>query len=414
MVRAVTFETLSAPEHTRNPFPLWRQLRHEQPLFYDPVGERWLLTRYDDVAAVLRDPQTYSTRTYQDRFRAVLGVTLAELDGPPHARLRAIAAPSLTGKRLVPLLPQLRASADRLIDAFASRDHADLVAEFTRHLPVAVITVLLGLPPTDHSFLLRIANAMVNGLEDVEPGRSRAMRAREELQQYLVPIIADRRASPRDDLVSSIVQARPEGRALSHEEVTSYIAFLLAAGGATADTALGNFWWNLLCHPEYLERVRHDPILMHAAFSETMRRDGAIVYEDRMTNCEVEWYGRTLPADSTILVCLGSANTDETVFEEPEVFKPERDDLLKSLEHKSGYRKGGVAGHLGFGLGAHFCMGYQLAREEIVSATQALLDRLEDLRWAVDDIQPLEVSFFVRTVQSLPVRFTRRTPVAPG
>lgn len=412
MVRALAFDALHAPElerdYERNPFPLWRYLRQEQPLLYDSREDRWLLTRYDDVVGILADPQTYSTRTYQDRFRAVLGQTLAELDGPPHARLRAIASPALTGQHVVRLRPLLRAAADELIDGLAPRGAADLVADFSRHLPVMVIMVLLGLPTNDHAFVLRIAGTMVGGLEDVEPRRSRAMAARAELAAYLQPIVAQRRAMPADDLISHIVRAQPDGRPLSHDEIVSYIAFLLAAGGATADTALANFWWNLLSHPEYLPRVQADPDLMQAAFSESMRRDGSIVYEDRLTNRPVELYGRTLPVNSTVVVCLGSANTDERVFGSPEAFVPERADLLKSLEHKSGYRQDGVAGHLGFGLGAHFCMGYQLARAEIVVATEALLNRVADLTWNVDAIPPLEIEFFVRTVPTLPVRFRTR------
>jgi cytochrome P450 len=112
-------------------------------------------------------------------------------------------------------------------------------------------------------------------------------------------------------------------------------------------------------------------------------------------------------------VCLGSANTDDTVFRQPEAFNPERLDLLKSVEHKSGFRTDAVAGHLGFGLGAHFCMGYQLARAEIVTATEALLDRVADLTWDVDEVPALEIDFFVRTVPSLPVRFTARPSVQP-
>jgi cytochrome P450 len=165
--------------------------------------------------------------------------------------------------------------------------------------------------------------------------------------------------------------------------------------------AVRNFWWALLTEQDELRRCRDDRDRIDRAFSESLRRDGPIVYEDRRTNVEVEWYGTVIPADTDILVCLGSANTDDSVFADPEVFDPDRTDLLMGVERKPGHRADGVSGHLAFGLGSHFCMGYQLARVEVVAATEQLLVPLGDVR--IVEPQTPQITWYERTIQQLPV-----------
>ncbi|MBI5089899.1 MAG: cytochrome P450 [Actinobacteria bacterium] len=397
----VTAAVLRSEEYLVDPFPVWRRMRDDHPLFYDDIAQRWILTRYDDVVSVLGNPQVYSARTYQERFRPVFGRTLAELDGPRHIRERTIVAPAFVGKSLEGYRPFIESSIAHLAHSLEGRDSFDLVDTVTSRLPLHVISALLGFPDDDTDFLFEVGNDVLAGLADVPELRAAGRAAHLRLAEHLGPFIADRREHPAADLISKVVHAEADGERLTHDEICSFISFLLAAGGPTTDMAVRNFWWALLADPTLLERCRDDHDFVDRAFSESLRRDGPIVYEDRRTNVEVEWYGTVIPADTDILVCLGSANTDDSVFARPEEFDPDRPDLLMGVERKPGYRHEGVAGHLAFGLGSHFCMGYQLARVEVVTATEQLLVPLGDVRLAEPQVP--RITWFERTVHALPV-----------
>lgn len=400
----LTAATLRDERYLLDPFPVWRRMRDDQPLFYDDIAKRWILTRYDDVVAVLRDPAVYSARTYQERFRPVFGRTLAELDGPRHIRERTIVAPAFVGKSLEGYRPFIEASVAQLAAGLRGRTSFDLIETVTSRLPLLVISALLGFPAEDTDFLFEIGHDVLEGLADEPELRAKGAAAHRRLAEHLAPIISDRRDQPSTDLISRVVHGEAQGERLTHDEICSFISFLLAAGGPTTDMAVRNFWWALLSEPDELRRCRDDHERIDRAFSESLRRDGPIVYEDRRTNVEVEWYGTVIPADTDILVCLGSANTDDSVFSNPESFDPDRTDLLMGVERKSGYRDDKMAGHLAFGLGSHFCMGYQLARVEVVAATEQLLVPLGDVRLAQPQ-QP-RITWYERTVHQLPVEMS--------
>jgi len=393
---------LRSEEFMRDPFPIWRRLRDEQPLFWDEPSGMWLLTRYDDVMKVLGDGSVYSARTYQERFRPVFGRTLAELDGPRHIRERTIVAPAFVGKALESYRPLIAAAVERLRVSLAGVGELDLVPTVTSRLPLGTISNLLGFDEDKLDMLYEVGTTMLAGLGGTPDAQARARDAHLRLAGHLEPLIEDRSANPRNDLISKIVGAEVEGDSLSREEICSFISFLLAAGGPTTDMAIRNFWWALLEDPAHLEACRSGEEWIHRAFSESLRRDPAIVYEDRRTNVETEWYGRTIPADSDVMVCLGSANTDDRVFGDAETFDPERTDLLFGVERKYGIKENGVAGHMAFGLGSHFCMGYQLARAEVVAATANLLLELPSPRLRAP--QEFRINFYERTVPALPIR----------
>lgn len=397
----VTSATLRTEDYRSDPFPVWRRMRDDHPLFFDDIAQRWILTRYDDVMTVLGDPQVYSARTYQERFRPVFGRTLAELDGPQHIRERTIVAPAFVGKSLDGYRPFIEGQVAHLARTVAGRERFDLVDTVTSQLPLRVISALLGFPEEDVKLLFEVGNDVLAGLADLPELRTAGAAAHRRLARHLEPVIADRRERPRADLISKIVHAESNGEHLADEEICSFISFLLAAGGPTTDMAIRNFWWALLTQPNELDACRCDPERIQRAFSESLRRDGPIVYEDRRTNVDVEWYGTLIPADTDILVCLGSANTDDSVFNNPDTFDPDRADLLMGTERKPGHRISGIAGHLAFGLGSHFCMGYQLARVEVVTATEQLLCALGNV--SLSSPQTPRINWFERTVSTLPV-----------
>ncbi|MHB1090358.1 MAG: cytochrome P450 [Ilumatobacteraceae bacterium] len=401
MTQEITPEIFATDSYSKNPFPIWRQMRHEQPLFYNAASNHWMLTRYDDVMTVLRDYQTYSTRTYINRFRPIFGRTLAELDGPRHIRERTIVAPAFVGKNLDGYRPFIARSIDRLAENIKKSQNVDLVKSMTNLLPLTVIASLLGIPEQDDEFVFVVGNSILAAIGNTPEFVDRGAKAHQEFSAYLAPIIAQRREKPTDDLISRIVHGEAEGQRLTQDEICSFISFLLVAGGPTTDTAIANFWWNLLSDREQLEECRNSPERIGKAFSESLRRDGPIINEDRMTNVETEWHGVTIPANSVIVICLGSANTDDSIFAEAETFNPDRTDLLMGIERKGGFHENGVAGHMAFGMGSHFCMGYQLARAEAEMATEQFLTAIPNIRLTAEQ-QPM-ARFFDRFVSTLPV-----------
>ncbi len=404
-VTPITSADLRTAAYDRDPFPVWRRLREDHPCFYDEAADRWVLSRYHDVVAVLRDPETYSARTYQERFRPVFGRTLAELDGPRHIRERTIVAPAFVGRSLDGYRPFIDDAVDALAEPLRGRGSFDLVASMTGLLPLTVIASLLGFPEADTPLLFEVGTAILEGLGDDPALRAAGNAAHRRLAAHLAPLMDARREQPTADLISKVVHAEAGGERLTDDEIHSFISFLLVAGGPTTDMAIGNFWWALLTEPGLLDSCRRDDGAdderIQRAFSESLRRDGPIIYEDRRTNVEVEWYGTVIPADSNVLVCIGAANHDDSVFADPATFDPDRTDLLMGVERKPGFHEHGVSGHLAFGLGSHFCMGYQLARAEAVAATSRFLLRLPSPRLAVDDAPT--INWYERRVHQLPV-----------
>lgn len=396
-------EDLHGPSYFRDPFPVWKQLRHEQPLFHDTVDDRWLLTRYDDVVRVFRDPTTYSTLPYERIFTDVIGRTMVQMDGADHDVRRQIVAPELVGQKLERnFQPLIEENVASLIARFPASGPFDLIDRFTSRLPLLVIASILGLPVRDHELLYSVTGRVIAALSGEEPARSLGIRAHGELAAHVDALIDERTAEPGIDLISGIAHGRTEaGERLSREEIASFISLLLVAGGETTDRAMANFWYVLMQHPDALHALQQDPGLVDPAFTEFMRRDGVVVYEDRELRADVEWHGQTIGAGKIVRVALISANNDETVFADPRRFDVRRGDLRLGKESRAGSRAEGVASHLGFGLGKHFCIGYQLARAEIVTGIRQLLDALPRPRLASGSVPKLEIDWFHRRLDQL-------------
>lgn len=402
---AIDAADLHTQAYFQDPFPTWERLRHDQPLLHDTVDDRWLLTRYDDVATVFREHTVYSTRPYERIFTEVIGPTMVQMDGDDHDVRRAIVAPVLVGRQLTThyggLVEQV---VDALVASLPARGTVDLMAGLTRPLPLKVVATILGMGADDDGYLAEVTAKVIGALSGEEPGRSVGVQAHAGFTAHIDGLIEERSETPGTDLISAISHGRTEsGERLSRQEIASFIALMMVAGGETTDRGLANFLAILLQHPDVLEQVRADSDLLDAAFSEFMRRDGVVVYEDRELNEAVTWYGQTIPAGAIVRVALISANNDETVFADPRRFDLRRPDLRLGKESRAGGRIDGVANHLGFGLGKHFCIGYQLARMEIVTATRRLLERYPDLRLASGAEPRLTIDWFHRYVDRLVV-----------
>jgi pulcherriminic acid synthase len=332
---------------------------------------------------------------YAKTLGVVFGPTMLQYDGREHVVRRTIIAPELVGKRLDGYRVLIERNAEKLIARMrdrAGRDgEVDLVADFCTWLPVQVICDMLGLPEQDMPFFHDCYQKMMAGLSAYQPAlRDAGIAAAQAFKRYCAPVVEERKRNPGHDFISRILTSEVDGEQLSNEEVEAFLALLLTAGGETTDKAMSGMWACLLADEDQLAQVKADPELLDPAFGETMRHSFPILGQQRFSIVDVEVAGVTIPAGSNVNISIGSANNDPDVFHEPRRFDLNRPDLWRAKELRRGYDDGTTFGHLGFGLGKHFCPGYEMARLEAVVAGQYLLDAFPDIRLAPGaDVHPV-------------------------
>ncbi|MFN8623338.1 MAG: cytochrome P450 [Chloroflexota bacterium] len=393
-------DLLHTAAYAADPFPAWERLRHDAPIWFDPVADRWIVSRYDDVVAVLRDSATYGVARPYRRFSDQIGPTLVNLDGPPHRVRRTIVAPEVSGQRLAAHLPRIAERAADEVNAWPATGRVDALTTLCARLPSLVIAELLGLADGDHGFFAACSEAILAGLGGDPEVAARGRDAHRALAAHFDPAIDRAETTPGPDLISGIATAVVDGHRLTREEIGSMISLILVAGGETTGLAIANLWATLLADPEEVAALRADPARLDAVLSEAMRLNGAVIAEDRQVNVDAEWYGVTVPAGATIRALMGSANHDETRFRDPARFDPDRADLHRGKESRpAGQDPDGRWGHVTFGAGDHFCLGYQLGRAEMAAATTALLDRYADVRLAAPPDLRVEMALMRRVTR---------------
>ena len=372
----------------RDPFPLYRRLRDHHPIFHDRFHNRWVLSRYWDIDEAFQDNQSYDRAVYKPdgpyKFGSthVFGPNILEYgNSPQHRWLRNIVAGQFVGAKLQDFLPMIEQICDEVIARFRDDREVELVSQFTSQVPIRVISNMLGLPREDEDTFVGWYQALIAGLGFGGKHLARGIKARNEMWSYLDPLIEHRSRQPGDDLLSRIVTAELEGQRMSSDEIKGFVALLLAAGGDTTDKAMANMWYHLIyTRPDQYADVQADPELWNNVFTEMMRYDPVVHAQFRHTTREVEIYDRVIPERAGVILYLGAGNRDERVFEDPDTFDIHRDDLHMGRENRSGRYKDGKPGHLGFGIGQHFCMGYAMARQEAMIACSKLMETLGTLR----------------------------------
>lgn len=367
------------PEFRRDPYPVYARLRREAPVYRSRVLGGWLLTRHRDIVSVLGDPRFSVDRRQADLFRKFnpfdsLAPEFAEaiyrnllmLDAPDHTRLRKLVVKAFTPRMVERLRGRIETLVDELLDAVEPRGEMDLVRDFAYPLPIIVIAEMLGLPAEDRDQLKVWSDEVATLLDPLQA--ENGMRGVEDaffgLKAYLDPIFADRRASPRDDLISGLVAVREGSDALSDAELLSLCTILLAAGHETTTSLIGNAVVALLKHPEQRRQLAEAPELRRAAVEEFLRYDSPVQLTDRVAREDLEIDGRKVRKGVLVGLILGAANRDPEVFAEPDTLRFDRGDIP----------------HLAFSHGAHFCLGAQLARLETQIAIGKLLERFPDFR----------------------------------
>ena len=399
-----TPETLHEQAYFDDPWPVWERLRHEQPLFHDTVADRWLLTRHDDVAAVFADHETYSTKPYKRIFSDVIGPTMVEMDGADHDIRRAIVAPELVGRKLqANYLGLIDSVVDELIAALPDGPRLDLIGSFSGPLPLKVVATVLGMQPGEDAHLKSTTDRIIAALAGEEPALSQGIAAHRALAGHIDGLIEERMAAPGRDLISGIAHGRTEaGERLSRAEIASFISLLLVAGGETTDRGLANFWYILL-QPSRRPRAR-DARTPPASTPRSASSCAATAWSSMRTARSSGTSNGTGGSCPRVRSCASRSRRRTTTRRSSPIRAASTSSGRTSIsgkEHRSGIRTEGVAGHLGFGLGKHFCIGYQLARAEILAGTRRLLEHLREPRLARDPEPHLAIRWMHRYVDRL-------------
>lgn len=388
------FEDFAAGD-VRDPHTELARLRREEPVQRLEIpgipGEEgkpiFMVYRYAEAQQVLRDNETFSSAIVTQAFGDVFGEhVMLGMDEPEHGRHRELVAKAFTQKSLARWEDTLvRPVGEALIDRFADRGGAELTREFTFPFPTLIIAALLGLPQQDYARFQRWSISLLSFT--VNPERGRAASA--ALADYFRPILAARRAEPRDDLISALAAAELDGERLSDEEIFSFLRLLLPAGVETTYRALGNLLYGLLTDPDQLQAVCADRALVPQAIEEAVRWEPPLLMITRVATRDTELGGVPVPAGCSVLPVLGAANRQETRYPDPDrfdIFRPAR-------------------AHLGFGSGGHVCLGMHLARMEMRVGLNLLLDRLPGLRLDPDGGDVYIRGQVFRSPTALPVRF---------
>jgi cytochrome P450 len=379
-----------ALDHTMTqPHELWRELRSACPV--QPAGEylgrdTFMVLRRDDVEAVLRDGERYSNAIHHELMGEVMGETMLGMDGQEHREHRDLVAKAFRASALEQWGTDLiEPTIHSLLDRIAPAGRADLVADVTSRYPVQVIAGIVGVPVDDYERFQRWADGITSIA--VDPDGARAAAA--EMAEYLLRIVDDRRAFPRDDLVSDLVTAEIDGARLTDDRILAFLRLLLPAGAETTFRAMGNALVALLTRSDVLARVQADTSLVPAVIEETLRWETPVTIISRNAAVDTEISGCPIAAGSTLMLMTSSANRDAAHTDHPDEF-----DIDRPLAH-----------HLYFGTGRHQCLGMHLARLELRIGLGAILERLPGLRLDPDAPAPVIEGFAFRSPASIPVRF---------
>jgi cytochrome P450 len=389
-------------EHRRDPHDTWRTLREAEPVYRSRVFGAWLCTRYEDVLHVLGSPDFTTDRSEvpvmklvarlsrkDEKFSALLERNLLTIDGAQHRRLRGLVSRGFTPRRVERLRPRLQKIVDELLDAVAENGEMELMRDLAQPLPVIAIAELLGVPAADRPRFRAWSADLVQLLDPFQGqgGAAPLRRAAHEIFDYFAPLLAQRRAEPRDDLLSAMLSAEQDGERLDELDLLALSSLLLVAGHETTSNLIGNALVALLRFPDERKRLQDDPSLVGSAVDEFLRYESPIQLTDRMALADCELGGQRIRRRQMVAVVLAAANRDPARFADPD-----RLDVGRNENH-----------HLAFGHGNHFCLGSQLAKLETEIAVGSLLARFPQL-CGEPEPPAWRRSMIVRGPETLPLR----------
>lgn len=400
MSEAQSDVAFNQPEPIVDPYPMYRTLQATTPVMWD--GGSWQITRYADVHAALRDSRMLAGRINPDEewlaetglgplFHAHSKMMLFS-DPPDHTRLRSLASKAFTPRVVEGMRERIQGLVDDLLDQVQATGRMDIVADLAYPLPVTVIAEMLGVPLDRREQFKHWSDGIagfIGGTTGPQEEMMRhALQSVLEMTDYFLALAAERRAHPRNDLLSALALAEEQGDRLTGEELVANCILLLVAGHETTTNLIGNGVLALLNHPEELARLREHPELIGTAVEEILRYDSPVQGTSRKAAVDLELGGQQIQAGQFVSLMIGAANRDPAQFSEPDRFD------IGRRENR----------HLSFSHGAHFCLGAPLARLEGQIALGTIVRRLPDLRLATDTIEWRD-NYTLRGARALPVEF---------
>jgi len=395
------------PEFKADPFPILAHLRSTEPVYRTTLPDKtavWLVTRYEDVHSLLKDgrftknrynamtPEQLRKQPWVPPMFRPLERNMLDLDPPDHTRLRGLVHKAFTPRLIEQMQTRVQTIADEALDAVSRKGEMDLIGEYALPIPMILITEILGVPTKDRDEFHKWSKAIVSLNQfNVNWRAIPAIRAIWKFNRYLRGFFKVRRTDPGDDLVSALIQAEEAGDTLSEDEMLAMVFLLLVAGHETTVNLIGNGMLTLLEHPEQMERLRDNPLLIQSAVEELLRFTAPVfMATERYAREDVTIQGVTIHRGEMTLGVIGSANRDEGVFDKPDTLNLAREPNK----------------HLSFGFGIHYCLGAPLARMEAQIAIKTLLARMPSLRLK-GPAQSLQwrQSLMLRGLESLPVKY---------
>ncbi|HEU4848503.1 MAG TPA: cytochrome P450 [Rubrobacteraceae bacterium] len=394
------------PSFKADPYPTYAKLRSSAPVYRAALPDGrgvWLITRYDDVLAVLKDqrfvkdwrgaltPEQLAQVPPIPEVMKPLSQNMLDTDPPDHERLRALVSKAFTPRLIERLRPRVQAISDGLLDAVQDRGEMDLIDDYAFPLPITVIAELLGVPAEDRNNFREWSDAAVSGNASQEYMEQILIPHMQAFTDYLRALFEEKRSNPKDDLVSALVRAEEAGDRLSEDELLGMVFLLLVAGHETTVNLIGNGVLALLQHPDQLRKLKEDPSLIKPAVEELLRYDGPVeTSTERFAREDVEIGGQVIPRGEMVLVVLAAADHDPERFPDPDELDITRTDNR----------------HLAFGKGIHHCLGAPLARMEGQIAISTLLRRMPNLRLkGSPESLSWRPGMILRGLRGLPVEF---------
>jgi cytochrome P450 len=399
----IAYVNIASSKFKAAPFPFYAQLRSEAPVYRTMLPDKrsvWLVTRYDDVLAALKDDRfskdKINARTppwLPGMFRPLLR-NMLDVDVPDHTRLRGLVQKVFTARLIENLRERIQDLADKLLNQVQAEGGMDLIRDYALQIPTTIIAELLGVPVKDRLKFHRWSNAAIASTSS-RLGVLMALPHAVAFLRYIRMLVKARRENPEDDLVTALVRAEEAGDQLSEDELVAMIFLLLVAGHETTVNLIGNGMLALLENPDQINRLRDNPALIKTAIEELLRYSGPLeTATERYTREDTTIAGVTVPRGELVLAVLVSANRDEQQFEDADRLDLEREPNP----------------HVAFGFGIHYCLGASLARLEGQIAIATLLRRIPNLKIAIpSNALHWRRGLVLRGLESLPVAFARNS-----
>lgn len=382
-----------AYEMHEDPYPVYRVLRQDEPVYRNTELNFWALSRHADVLAAFKNGRVYSNREGVSvdpstrNASAVLGMSFLAQDPPEHSRIRGLVSREFTPRRVAALETRIREITCSYLDAQVGSGGFDVIADFAGRLPMDVISELMGVPPNDRNDLRTWADLLVHREEGLRDVPAQGREAFGKIRAYFKELISEFRVRPDRGLLSAVVALDVDGDVLNEDEILAFCNLMITAGNETTTKLLGNALYWLSQNPDQRSKVAQDPTQIQPWIEETLRYDNSTQMLARLLTDEIELHDHSIPAGSLILLLVGSANRDERIFSEPDRYEIGRD----------------TSAMLSFGKGTHFCLGAALARLEARVALEEWWKRFPSYEPDMSQAQRVH-SVNVRGFSRLPVK----------